>query len=163
MIGQQLLDVPEWLRTMPKVELHVHLEGTLRPETIWTLSRKHGIALGVRHRADVARLYEYRDFVHFTDTFTWLSDTLRRPEDLGMAVEAYGAELARQHVRYAELHFNPEPHFHKRGIAMTDALAAMNAARERVRVRHGIELRWIADGIRDADSGPVSVDRTVDG
>jgi len=45
---------------------------------------------------------------------------------------------------------------------MEDAQDHMNAARERARQRNGIELRWIADGVRDAASGPVSVERTVD-
>ncbi len=147
---------------MPKVELHVHLEGTVSPHTLWKLSRKHGIDLGIRQPQDFDRLYEFSDFPHFIDVFTMCSDVLRTAEDLGMVVEAYGLELDRQHVRYAEIHFNPEPHWRRRGIAMGDALTAMNAARKRALVRSGLEMRWISDGVRDADSGPVSVDRTVD-
>lgn len=154
--------IPDWLQTMPKVELHVHLEGTVSPRTLWERSRQHGIDLGVRNWHDVARLYEFIDFTHFIEIFTMCSDTLREPEDLGMVVEAYGIELARQNVRYAEIHFNPEPHWRRRGIAMPDALAAMNAARQRIVDRHGVEMRWIADGVRDAASGPRSVDLTVD-
>ena len=122
--------VPDWLLTMPKVELHVHLEGTVGPDTLWALARKHRIDLGVADLEGVAGLYEYRDFTHFIETFTRLSDTLRTAADLALAVEAYGAELARQHVRYAELHFNPEPHQRKRGIAMDDALAHTPLSRD---------------------------------
>lgn len=156
------VQVPEWLQTMPKVELHVHLEGAVSPDTLWTLSRKHGVDLGVRNLEEVARLYEFSDFAHFIDVFTMCSDVLRTADDLGMVVGAYGMELARQNVRYAEIHFNPEPHWRRRGITMSDALLAMNAARDLMQSRFGIEMRWIADGVRDAGSGPVSVDRTVD-
>lgn len=161
MTSESPVQVPEWLLTMPKVELHVHLEGTISPDTLWKLSRKHGVDLGVRSLDEAARLYEFSDFTHFIDVFTKCSDVLRAAEDLGTAVEAYGVELARQNVRYAEIHFNPEPHQRRRGIAMSDALLAMNAARNRIQSRFGIEMRWIADGVRNAGSGPVSVDRTV--
>lgn len=154
--------VPDWLVTMPKVELHVHLEGTIGPATLWRLAQQNGVDLGVRNEDGVTELFRFRDFADFIDTFTVCSDCLRSADDLGLVAESYGDELARQHVRYAELHFNPEPNERRRGIAMDDALAAMNAARERLRLRHGIELRWIADGVRDADSGPASVERTVD-
>ncbi len=162
MTSEPLVQVSEWLLTMPKVELHVHLEGTVSPDTLWTLSRKHGVDLGVSNVEEVARLYEFSDFPHFIGIFTMCSDVLRTADDLGMAVGAYGMELARQNVRYAEIHFNPEPHQRRRGIAMSDALTAMNVARDRVQSMFGIDLCWIADGVRDADSGAVSVDRTVD-
>jgi len=162
MTSEPPVQIPEWLLTMPKVELHVHLEGTVSPDTLWRLSRRHGVDLGVSNVEDVARLYEYSDFTHFIDIFTMCSDVLRTAADLGMVVEAYGMELARQNARYAEIHFNPEPHRRRRGIAMSDALTAMNDAADRIQSRFGIQMRWIADGVRDAGSGPVSVDRTVD-
>ncbi len=154
--------IPEWLMTMPKVELHVHLEGTVGPEMLWQLAQRHRVDLGVRSEQGVADLFQYTDFTHFIDTFTMCSDCLRTADDLGAAVDAYGEELARQNVRYAEIHFNPEPHHRRRRISFPEALVAMNEARARLLVRYGVELRWIADGVRDAASGPGSVDQTVD-
>ena len=147
---------------MPKVELHVHLEGTMGPATLWRIARKHGIDLGIATEQDLPSLYEYDDFPGFIDVFTRCSDCLRTADDLAMLVDAYGDELALQNVRYAEIHYNPEPHFRRKGIALLDGLDAMNRARQRVRDRHGIELRWIADGVRDAAIGPRSVDITID-
>ncbi len=159
-----LLDssVPDWLVTMPKVELHVHLEGTLNPATLLTLARRYDVDLGIGDEQPVDSLFKYGNFTEFIETFTMCSDCLRTAADLGQAVDAYAVDLSRQGVRYAELHFNPEPHLRRRSIAMADALEHMNAARERARLRDGLELRWIADGVRDAASGPVSADRTVD-
>lgn len=162
MTDQARPHTPDWLTTMPKVELHVHLEGTMSPATVWELAQRNGIELGARGEGEVASFFEFTDFGHFIDVFTLCSNCLRSASDLGLLVEAYGEELARQHVRYAEVHFNPEPHRRRRNIAMPDALTAMNRAHELVRARHGIELRWIADGVRDADAGPISVERTVD-
>ncbi len=147
---------------MPKVELHVHLEGTLNPATLLTLARRYDVDLGIGDEQLVDSLFKYGNFTEFIETFTMCSDCLRTAADLGQAVDAYAVDLSRQGVRYAELHFNPEPHLRRRSIAMADALEHMNAARERARLRDGLELRWIADGVRDAASGPVSADRTVD-
>jgi adenosine deaminase len=162
MSSQNQIIIPDWLLTMPKVELHVHLEGTVGPEALWQLARRHGVDLGVTSEQGVAELFRYTDFTHFIDTFTMCSDCLRTADDLGAAVEVHGDELVRQNVRYAEMHFNPEPHYRRRGISYSDALGAMNAARARLLDRYGLELRWIADGVRDAASGPGSVDQTVD-
>ncbi len=147
---------------MPKVELHVHLEGTIGPGTLWRIAQAHGIDLGIESEEDMPTLYQYEDFPGFIDVFTRCSDCLRTAADLGMLVDAYGEELARQNVRYAEIHYNPEPHLRRKGIALRDGLDAMNRARRRVLERYGIELRWIADGVRDAAIGPRSVDITVD-
>jgi len=156
------LEIPDWLVTMPKVELHVHLEGTMTPAVLSDLAGRHGIDLGLAEGQDVASLFAYTDFAHFIETFTRCSDCIIDPADLGLLVDAYATDLDRQGVRYAEIHFNPEPHFRRKGIDMHEGLAAMNAARETARKRSGIELRWICDGVRDAVPGPISATHTVE-
>ena len=153
---------PDWLVTMPKVELHVHLEGTLNPATLLTLARRYDVDLGIGDEQPVDSLFKYGNFTEFIETFTMCSDCLRTAADLGQAVDAYAVDLSRQGVRYAELHFNPEPHVRKRGLSFTAMLDGMNRGRMVVRHRFGVEMRWIADGVRDAESGPISVMITVD-
>lgn len=147
---------------LPKVELHLHLEGAIEPETLLELARAHDVELGIRSVEDARELYRFRDFPHFIEVFVAICDCLREPDDFTLVVERLGDRLAADNVRYAEVHFNPEPHLRKRGIAFAPLLEAMNRGRQAVLEQHGIELRWIADGIRDADSGPISVTRTVD-
>lgn len=152
----------ETIAQLPKVELHLHLEGSIGPETLLELAARNRVDLGIRTIEEAAALYAYRDFPHFIETFVTICECLRSPDDFTLVVERLGDRLAGQNVRYAEVHFNPEPHWRKRGLDFDALLDAMNEGRKNIRERHGLELRWIADGIRDADSGPVSVTRTVD-
>jgi aminodeoxyfutalosine deaminase len=154
--------VSGWLATMPKLELHVHLEGTMTPEYLLQLVDRHGLEIGINGIDDARALFAYRDFTHFIETFTTCSDCLRTADDLAGLVTAYGAELARQQVRYAEIHFNPEPHFRRKGIPFPDQIAAINDARAGVLLDHGVELRWIVDGVRDAAIGPMAAAIAVD-
>src|SRR5579884_512832 len=146
---------------MPKAEMHVHLEGTIQPRTLLDLAAKHSIALPTDEAA-LARCDQFLDFAHFIEIFVACCACLRQPDDFARIVREFGAEAARQNLRYAELHFNPEPHLRRRGIPLPDLLAGMNAGRAEARARWGVELRWIADGIRDAESGPGSVMKTVE-
>jgi adenosine deaminase len=154
--------VPAWIRQLSKIELHVHLEGTVAPETLLELAAGHGIDPGFSSVAEAQAFFAYRDFPHFINVFIQVCDCLRSPADFGRIVREYGECLARQRVMYAELHFSPEPHARRRGIEFHAMLGAMNEARLELQSRYGLELRWIADGVRDAASGPASVERTVD-
>ncbi|HYI24953.1 MAG TPA: hypothetical protein VD767_06040, partial [Thermomicrobiales bacterium] len=154
--------IPTWLATMPKLELHVHLEGTMTPDYLIRLIDRHGLDIGVRSVEDARALFTFTDFTHFINTFTMCSDCIRTADDLAGLVTEYGEELARQHVRYAEIHFNPEPHFRRKGIPFRDQLDAINDARRGVLDVHGLELRWIVDGVRDAAIGPPAAARAVD-
>ena len=147
---------------MPKLELHVHLEGTMTPEYLLHLVDRHDLDIGVNGINDARSMFAYRDFTHFIETFTTCSDCLRTADDLAGLVAAYGADLARQHVRYAEIHFNPEPHFRRKGIPFPDQLAAINDARMGVLRDHGVEMRWVVDGVRDAAIGPRAAAMAVD-
>lgn len=154
--------VDQFIAAMPKVELHVHLEGTMRPATLRDLARKHRIDLPVSDDASLAAFYRFRDFDHFIEVYVAACECLRHPEDFARVVCELGEDAASQHIRYLEVHFNPEPHARKRGIGFTELLAGMNEGRRAARENWGVDMRWIADGVRDADSGPISVEKTVD-
>jgi adenosine deaminase len=85
---------------LPKAELHLHLEGSLQPETVCTLAARHGIAVSTE---EVLRRYAYRDFSGFIDAFKWVSSLLRDPDDYARAFIDLGEHLLGQHVVYAEI------------------------------------------------------------
>ncbi len=86
--------------SLPKAELHLHLEGSLQPDTLCALGAKHGVAVS---REEVQQRYAYRDFPEFIETFKWASSLLRDPEDYGLALLHLGKQLLIQRVVYAEI------------------------------------------------------------
>ncbi len=86
--------------SLPKAELHLHLEGTIRPDTAIELAARHGIALT---REEVAARYAHKDFAGFIETFKWVTGFLRDPEDYALIVRKMCEELVRQNVVYAEV------------------------------------------------------------
>src|SRR5262245_58738518 len=96
-----------WLERLPKVELHLHLEGAIPHEVLWEVMRKYGGDPSVPTREDLARKFVYRDFPHFLDTWTWMNGILREYEDFELVSAAVAGDLARQNVRYAEVFYSP--------------------------------------------------------
>ena len=86
----------EFVEQLPKAELHLHLEGSLAPETLRELDPSVDL--------EQARArYRCSDFAGFIDAFKWAVGFLRSPDDYGLAARRLFAELARQNVRYAEV------------------------------------------------------------
>src|SRR5579884_1310378 len=118
------------LRALAKVQLHCHLEGTVRAETFRSLAAKHGVDLG--ERADPAQTYAFATFREFLLLFAKVTETLRAPEDYARIARDYVADAASQGVRYAEVfvaalvstftHRRPDPR--AGGAAVSAALAA---------------------------------------
>lgn len=152
----------QFVRAMPKAEIHLHLEGAIQPATLLLLAERNRVTLPFVSEAEMERYFQFRDFPHFVEVFMTVCQCLRTAADFAIVVSDLGAEAARQNIRYLEVHFNPEPHVRRRGLRFEEIIEGMNQGRSEVRDRHGIELRWIADGVRDAESGPRSVELTVD-
>src|SRR6202166_2014969 len=95
------IDVLDWLRKLPKVELHIHLEGTILPETLLELSRRHDAE---PLTAEAAReLYLYQNFLGFMESFKAVSSRLKGPEDYELITYNMVRELAVQGVVHAEV------------------------------------------------------------
>ncbi|MEP7287978.1 MAG: adenosine deaminase [Chloroflexota bacterium] len=134
---------------MPKVELHLHLEGALPPRTVLQLATRNGLLdllPGATEEA-IARWYVFRDFYHFMEIVRTIKMLLRTPEDFALAVYAAGQELAAQRVRYAEITVTPYTYigFLNQGVTLDTILQGLEAGRQQVLAKFGIELRWIFD------------------
>jgi aminodeoxyfutalosine deaminase len=91
------------IAALPKVELHLHLEGSMRPSTVFQLAGRNGIDLGCGTEAELAARYDFDDFLHFIELFKAGLEVLRAPEDLVFIAGVLTDELAAQQVRHAEI------------------------------------------------------------
>jgi adenosine deaminase len=136
------------LARMPKVELHVHLEGSMPPAHLLALARRRGVDLPADSLDGLSRWFQFRDFAHFVQIYVTICRCLRQPEDFQGLVDAVAAEQARQNVVHSELHFTIGTHLMNGQSAseLRDAMAEALVAAER---RHGVSLRLIPDVVRN--------------
>ena len=147
-----------FLFRMPKVELHVHLEGSMRPATLLALARRHNIELPARDEAGLQRWFRFRSFEHFVEVYLTCSQALVDPEDFHLLTLDFMAEMARQNVLYAEAHFTIGTHLAngRDGEELRQALAEAVAEGER---QHYVRLRLVADIVRNV---PQMADHTLE-
>ncbi|MCE5270549.1 adenosine deaminase [bacterium] len=125
------------------VELHLHLEGTLEPEFVHSLSAGRPAAAGV----DFAALYAFSDFLGFLEAYRRVVTLLTRPADFGAMTRAACARLAGIGVRYAELIYTPLIHT-RRGLEHVEVSRAIVAALDEAREESGLECNLIYDTVR---------------
>ncbi|MGW5668664.1 adenosine deaminase [Micromonospora sp. NPDC003776] len=136
------------LHALPKVELHVHLEGSVRPATLLRIARRHGLDLGGADERRLARWFAYRDFQHFTEVFEQATAALREPEDLAAITVDLGRAAYAQRVRYLEVTFTPGMHQRGRGIPFDEQMNAIAEAAVRIQQENGVRMRFVVDHVR---------------
>jgi adenosine deaminase len=156
------MTLADTIRAMPKVELHVHLEGTVQPETLLDLAHTHGVALPVSDISELRTWYTFRDFNHFVEIFVTIGHCLRTADDFARVTYEYGQSMAHQNIRYAEVTWTPYAHIGSKvawpTLSWEQLLAAINAGREQAKRQWGVEMRWIPDIVRsDLDSADTVV------
>lgn len=137
-------DLSALIAALPKVELHLHLEGAVRPETLLTLARRHGTTSLPVDVDGLRDFYRFRDFDHFVQVYYAICDNLRHEEDFALVVTELGESLAAQNVRYAEVTFTPYNHS-RRGVPPQVVFAGVEAGRREVEQTTGTVLRWCTD------------------
>ena len=140
---------PTVVDDLPKAELHLHLEGSIRPETAVELAARHGTKLTTE---EVAARYSYSDFAGFIDVFKWVTSFLREPADYALITQKLLEELLRQNVVYAEITISTGVMLRR----MQDVEANFATIRETSQIVSFNRLRtaWIFDAARQfgADS-----------
>jgi aminodeoxyfutalosine deaminase len=135
--------------TFPKIELHVHLEGTVRPETMLQIARRNDYALPADTIEGVAKLYDYRDFAHFIEVWILTTNALRTHEDFRQVVVDYAEEAAGHGAVYIEAIFSPAERV-ARGVDWDEMYSGYCDGAQEARELHGVEVRLTPDVYRGA-------------
>lgn len=145
------------LARLPRVELHLHLEGSVSLGRLRRLWERAGRDPSLP--SDPAILYHHRTFPEFLRHFAQLSRAIRAPEDLGEIVGDLARALRRQGVVAAEVFFSPVI-FTRRGLPFPEMLDAIEEAARQSTREGGPDLRWILDGVRQW--GPQGFEELLD-
>jgi adenosine deaminase len=141
------MSLETFIRRMPKVELHVHLEGSIRPETLLTLAARNGVALPAQSVAGLRQWYQFSDFAHFIDVYLTICACLRTPTDFELIAWEFLQFQAEQNIRYSEVTFTP--YTHHAHVPFEAQLAAISRARARAEAELGVTLRLVPDIARN--------------
>ena len=133
-----------FLSTLPKAELHLHLEGSIAPSTLHDLQLGRGVKATL---AEVEKLYQYDDFVGFLMAFKAITEQLRTPEDYELITHRLMERLKAENVLHAEVYVSV-------GICLwreqefAPIFEALERGRRRGERDFGVSLLWIFDAIR---------------
>src|SRR6185312_14538762 len=123
------IDIVDWLRKLPKAELHLHLEGTILPETLVELSRRHDAEPLTLESA--RKLYRYENFQGFLMSFKAVTERLRGPDDYELIAYNMVRELAAQGVLHAEVYISFGIIYFWRKVAVEPYVEAIERGRIR--------------------------------
>src|SRR6516162_11048787 len=163
----------DFIRALPKAELHLHLEGTVDPPTLAELSRRHPTLLSTTNNrytniADSGRvfteeeareLYQYNNFTGFLLAFKAVTERLRTAEDYELVTYRMMQKLHEQNVLHAEVYVSVGV-IHWRGGAFAPLFEGLEQGRRRGETDFGVSLYWIFDAVRHF--GSEAAERVLD-
>jgi adenosine deaminase len=135
----------EWFDRLPKVELHLHLEGAIPYDALWELVQKYGGDVLAPNKEILRHRFKYKNFAHFIETWLWKNKFLREYEDFTFIAEAVARDLVSQNIRYAEVFFSPADFMHQ-GLEAQRITEAIRRGLEKVK---GIDIALVVDLVRD--------------
>src|SRR6201997_2615060 len=133
--------------TLPKAELHLHIEGTLEPELMCELARRNGVGLPYPDADAVRRAYQFGNLQSFLDVYYRACSVLIHERDFYELTTAYLARARDQGVRHVEIFFDPQTHT-ARGVPFETVVAGIGRALSEAR-QLGITSRVIMCFLRD--------------
>jgi adenosine deaminase len=145
----------ELLHRLPKAELHVHLDGSLRPETMLELAKEYGKAMPAADAealADYMHVQDARNLVEYLERFEITLSVMQTAEALERIAYELAEDLAHENVRYAEIRYSPILNI-REGLPLTEAVDAPLRGLKRAEQDFGIRTGVIICGIRNMEPG----------
>lgn len=145
MIDSERLPMPH-----PKVELHVHLEGAIHPETALELARRNGVRLPFDDAESLRRWFRFESFDKFIEVYLAVTGCLRTAADYELIVVEFARDAMRQNLRHAEVTFSPATHAYFFGVAPETFLEGLRVGRARAAREFGLDILWVFDIVRNS-------------
>src|SRR6185503_1054743 len=121
------MNLDEFVRSLPKAELHLHIEGSLEPELLFSLARRHKAALRYSSVEELRKAYEFDNLQSFLDIYYEGASVLREAEDFHALTAAYLEKAHADGVVHAEIFCDPQTHT-ARGVPMQAVLEGIAGA-----------------------------------
>ena len=145
-----------WLESLPKAELHLHLEGAIPLDALWELILKYGGDTSVPNRDALKARLTYPNFPAFIEAWVWKNNFLRTYDDFTFIAEAVAKDLARQNILYSEIFFSPSRFTMESNMTTSELTAAI---RKGLNKTTECEIWLIPDLVRD--HGPEKAENTL--
>ena len=146
--GEQDAALTEFVRRLPKAELHLHIEGTLEPELLLELGRRNGVALPCSSAEECRARYRFSDLQHFLDIYYAGVAVLVAEQDFYDLTTAYVRRVAADGARHVEVFFDPQSHV-PRGVPFGDVVGGIARALRDGETELGVSWRLIMCFLRD--------------
>lgn len=130
------------IENMPKVELHLHLEGSLEPEMMFSFAQRNGIQIPFKSVEDVKAAYKFKNLQEFLDIYYQGMNVLRTEQDFYDLTMAYLTKMNEQNVRHVEVFFDPQGHT-ERGVAFDTVISGIDRALKDGEAKFGISNKLI--------------------
>lgn len=143
----------EFIGGLPKIELHLHLEGAIPLKALWDLIEKYNGVHEIGSIEQLEKKFRYVDFPHFIRTWVWKNNYLKEYEDFTFFAEAVAKDLESQNIRYVEAFYSPGD-FTRHGLNVQKITESIRKGLDKH--KNKVEVHLIADLIRDF--GPVKGD-----
>lgn len=141
-------DRHEWVRHLPKAELHMHLEGSLEPELMFSLAARNQVSLPFRSVEEVRAAYQFTRLDDFLAIYYQGMSVLKTRRDFHELTFEYMKRAHRDGVRHAEVFFDPQPHL-RRGVEFATVIGGIVDALNEARESLGVTSRLIMCFLRD--------------
>ncbi len=122
-------DLEQFIRNVPKAELHLHIEGTLEPELMFKIAERNRLALRFATVADLRKAYSFHNLQSFLDIYYEGARVVLYEQDFFELTWAYLERAAEQNVRHVEIFFDPQTHT-DRGVAFETLVRGIHRALE---------------------------------
>jgi adenosine deaminase len=144
------MSLERFIQAMPKVELHVHLEGSIRPATLLKLAQRNRVPLPADSVEGLQAWYTFRDIAHFVEIYDRVSRCIQTPDDIELIAREFLAYQATQNIWYSEVTYTPFTHYRLKGLTFAQQWAALNRARIWAEAELGVTMRFVLDFARKA-------------
>jgi adenosine deaminase len=135
--------IDKFIQQMPKVELHVHLEGSISPGTLLKLARRNDVDIPVTSIEELRDWYQFSDFDHFIEVYFAICSCIRTSEDFELITSEFLKNQAEQNIKYSEVIFTPFTH--REHVDFDAQLAAINRARKVAEKDLGVRMGLVPD------------------
>lgn len=141
------MNITEYIKTIPKAELHLHIEGTFEPELMFEIAQRNKVEIPYQSVEEVKKAYQFSCLQDFLDIYYAGASVLLYEKDFYDLTMAYFKHCAEENVVHTEIMFDPQTHT-KRGISFGTVINGIQKAREDAKEKYGISSLLIMSYLR---------------